>query len=229
MTTATITHAELVSMTARWLRSQFPGQIIICEYGTRGHGERPDILRFARHDETYVYECKVSRSDSIADAHKRHRRLFRACGNYRYIVSPPGVQVVVPDNYGHIIIADYGRGTLIEVPHMFRGDEVGRVREWELLERAWSNMERASCGTAEDAKPGKSRKLSTLQHEAVLRVLRSFGARASVKEIANVLDRPMSQSKQQLRNAILYDLQEGLIPGVRAVCDGGVTYAELID
>lgn len=72
---------------------------------TFGTAEAPDAIGFA-HDRSILLECKVSRSDFLAD----RKKVFRVkpelgMGCYRYYLAPPGVLAPeeIPDRWGLLV------------------------------------------------------------------------------------------------------------------------------
>jgi hypothetical protein len=83
-----MTHAELVTRAARWLKK---GHGVICAEVACYSMERPDAIGF-NHMGTTLVECKVSRADFFRDLKKPHRMgLFASMGSRRYYMCPPGL------------------------------------------------------------------------------------------------------------------------------------------
>ena len=84
-----MTHNDLVKFAAKKLEQKHA--LVITEMAS-GAGEQPDAIGFQASGYTTLIECKVSRSDFIADAKKAFRRRpKRGMGNYRYYMTPPGL------------------------------------------------------------------------------------------------------------------------------------------
>ncbi|MDD4877290.1 MAG: hypothetical protein PHQ86_09265 [Dehalococcoidales bacterium] len=92
-----MTHDELVIRGVNWLKNnqvstmRFP--IILPEYSCYANSI-PDVIGM-NHYRTAVLECKVSRSDYLADQHKKHRYEDNQLGNFRYYLCPVGL--LLPD------------------------------------------------------------------------------------------------------------------------------------
>lgn len=105
-----MTHTELVEFAAKYAMSSsgLGCSVAITEARLQGfvqHGQRPDVLAWRQSPNcgTVKIECKATREDSIAEACKPHS--MGKCldiGNQAFILCPVGVQVVVPDDYGHL-------------------------------------------------------------------------------------------------------------------------------
>ncbi len=84
-------HAQLVARAAEWLRSRYGCGIVLSEQYC-ATGEVPDVIGWKASCQSVLVECKVSRSDFLADAHKP----FRAASGRR-----PGQQAPLPGAGGH--------------------------------------------------------------------------------------------------------------------------------
>lgn len=100
---ALFTHSQLCKMALNWLkRPQSRGghgcKVAIDECRTGWNGEIPDALGYrfdgSYMDGTVLVECKVSRSDFMADKGKEHRTAG-GVGNWRYFMAPEGL--ISPD------------------------------------------------------------------------------------------------------------------------------------
>lgn len=74
--------------------------------------EQPDAFGIDTNGTTQLVECKTSRSDFLADAHKWHRKLDRegmraGLGDYRWYFAPRGVIKPSDDlfGWGHVEVA----------------------------------------------------------------------------------------------------------------------------
>lgn len=67
-----MTHKQLVRRMSNWLRNSKGYSVVIAELATR-NSETPDVLGFHA-GASMMIECKVSRSDFLADREKRFRR-----------------------------------------------------------------------------------------------------------------------------------------------------------
>ena len=85
-----LTHAGLVERAAKWLRNTKHCGVVLTERDSYA-GEIPDAIGW-NNGFAHVVECKVSRSDFLADRHKRWRREpSRGMGLYRWFFAPSGL------------------------------------------------------------------------------------------------------------------------------------------
>lgn len=87
-----LTHADLVKIAGRWLRGTAGCSVVLEELcAATGNGENPDAIGWYT-GRTMLVECKVSRSDFLADRKKRFRaRPEQGLGLYRYFMAPKGL------------------------------------------------------------------------------------------------------------------------------------------
>lgn len=124
-----VTHAELVDIAARWLRTAagctvvMPEMSVVCRTG-----EIPDAIGF-RGDTTILIECKTSRADFFADRAKSFRQMpERGMGTLRFMLAPAGMIKVeeLPARWG-LIEATAAKGIRVhganpKQPQDFWGD-----------------------------------------------------------------------------------------------------------
>ncbi len=84
-------HAQLVSRAVEWLRHKYGCGIVISEQYC-ATGEVPDVIGWKASCQSVLIECKVSRSDFLADASKPFRlRPEEGLGSRRFYMALPGV------------------------------------------------------------------------------------------------------------------------------------------
>jgi len=96
-----MTHAQLVSVAVRWLRSYQCG-VVLSEQACAS-GEVPDAIGWKRACHSVLVECKVSHADFLADRDKPFRRDPRTgVGCERYFLAPRGLISVadLPERWG---------------------------------------------------------------------------------------------------------------------------------
>jgi hypothetical protein len=97
-----VTHAELVELAARWLSTKgYP--IVITEMVSYA-GEIPDAIGLNSHW-SHLIECKVSRSDFLADSKKNWRKTgWKSFGCSRSYLCPKGMidPKELPEHWGLI-------------------------------------------------------------------------------------------------------------------------------
>lgn len=102
-----MTHIELCTMAAKWLRRGGRTDKLTCpsvsvEPFSPNVSERPDVFGW-NYWTTAMIECKVSRSDFLADAKKQFRtNPTDGIGEYRFYCCPYGVinESDIPDGWG---------------------------------------------------------------------------------------------------------------------------------
>lgn len=150
-----MTHADLVTRAARWLRSQGCG-IVLSELTTLV-GETPDAIGFRTSGrESFLVECKATRGDFLADRRKPFRR-EGGLGLYRYFLCPPGLikPADLPARWGLL----YAHPATIEVVAGIRPREVWRDgAEWSHTRNSaaevsflWSALNRLRVTLGDDA------------------------------------------------------------------------------
>ena len=84
-------HAQLVRRAADWLRQRCGRGIVLSEqYCVTG--EVPDVIGWKARCQSVLVECKVSRSDFLADASKPFRlRPEQGLGSQRLYMAPSGM------------------------------------------------------------------------------------------------------------------------------------------
>lgn len=96
-----MTHTQLVSSAVHWLRSYGCG-VILSEQACAS-GEMPDAIGWKRACHSVVVECKVSRSDFLADRVKPFRQKPAiAVGCERFYLAPRGLIAAgeIPSGWG---------------------------------------------------------------------------------------------------------------------------------
>ncbi|MFY9909868.1 MAG: hypothetical protein WAK56_08510 [Candidatus Sulfotelmatobacter sp.] len=90
ITNIVVTHAQLVEKAIRWLRSYRCG-VVLSEQACVS-GEMPDAIGWKRACHSVLVECKVTRSDFLADRSKPFRvKPERGVGCERFYLAPAGL------------------------------------------------------------------------------------------------------------------------------------------
>ena len=85
-----MTHAQLVAKAVGWLRSYRCG-VVLSEQACAS-GEMPDAIGWKQACHSVLVECKVTRSDFLADRAKPFRqRPEKGVGSERYYLTPPAL------------------------------------------------------------------------------------------------------------------------------------------
>lgn len=111
------THKDCVSAATYWLNGKC--EIVLPEFFT-WNPELPDVIGFKRR-ESIVVECKISRSDFLADKKKPFRVMpDRGMGDKRYYCCPQGLikPDELPPSWGLVYI--YPSGTVRLIKKAFR-------------------------------------------------------------------------------------------------------------
>lgn len=86
-----MTHASLVERAVAWLRTQYRCGIVLSEQ-VCASGEVPDAIGWKGKNRSVVVECKISRSDFLADRNKPWRANPEiALGSERLYMAPAGL------------------------------------------------------------------------------------------------------------------------------------------
>ncbi len=84
-------HAQLVTRAVEWLRSKYGCSVVLSEQYCAS-GEVPDVIGWRGFCESVLVECKVSRSDFLADANKPFRlKPEEGLGSKRFYMAPAGM------------------------------------------------------------------------------------------------------------------------------------------
>jgi hypothetical protein len=86
-----MTHALLVQKAVAWLRAYRCG-VVLSEQQACASGEMPDAIGWKRACHSVLVECKISRTDFLADQDKPFRRRPQSgMGCERFYLTPPGL------------------------------------------------------------------------------------------------------------------------------------------
>lgn len=110
-----MTHKQLVRRMALWLKNNRDYSVVVAERATSAM-ETPDVLGF-KGPQSLLIECKVSRSDFLADREKAFRAYAeRGMGDLRYFAAPAGIikPEDLPVNWGLLEVRDKQVRQLIE-------------------------------------------------------------------------------------------------------------------
>lgn len=134
-----MTHAELVLIAGRWLRNTAGCSVVLEELcAATGNGEKPDAIGWYC-GRTLLVECKVSRSDFLADRKKPFRaNPARGLGLYRYFMAPKGLLRAeeMPPQWGLLEVA--GRRVFLTSGH--------EPKRWYSDENPWEFQQRFHDG-----------------------------------------------------------------------------------
>lgn len=110
-----MTHSELVEIAYEWLLKKNCGFAFKELHSLTS--EIPDAIGF-KSTCSILLECKVSRSDFLADKRKTHKKGL-GMGNFRFYICPTGLikKEDLPDNWGLIYVNEKGKSRLIYNPY----------------------------------------------------------------------------------------------------------------
>src|SRR5690242_17047993 len=87
-----LTHAALVELAARWLRSTMKCSLVVAERLAPGALEAPDAIGWRYNGASILVECKTSLADWRADQKKPTRAgAASGMGRARWYLTPPGL------------------------------------------------------------------------------------------------------------------------------------------
>lgn len=158
-----MTHSGLCKLAVAWLkrpssRGGHGCKVAIDECQTGWSGEIPDAIGFCStgqplRDGTVLVECKVSRTDFLADKAKPHRQAG-GVGNWRYYLAPEGIITTeeLPARWGLVELNARGhlkvrRGVYIDTNYRLQEErlasmrhESDRLREQFLIVRMFDRI-----------------------------------------------------------------------------------------
>ncbi len=128
-------HAQLVKRAVEWLRYTYRCGIILSEQYCIT-GEVPDVIGWKGSCQSVVVECKVSRTDFLADANKPFRlQPDEGLGSRRFYMAPVGLiaRGEVPEHWG--LLECKGRDVQVSVKPGKQDlrTPVGLMKEMNLL------------------------------------------------------------------------------------------------
>lgn len=103
-------HRDLVNLAEKWLKNQKRCKVILTEFACCGR-EIPDAVGFQYRGSSFLIECKITKSDFLADMKKPFRVSQEdGIGARRYYMVPEGLveRKDVPKNWGLIYVSPTG-------------------------------------------------------------------------------------------------------------------------
>jgi len=86
-----MTHQQLIDLAEQWLRRRYRCGIVLSEQSCAS-GEVPDVIGWKNSCRSVLIECKISRSDFLADREKPFRRKPEVgMGCERFYLAPQGM------------------------------------------------------------------------------------------------------------------------------------------
>jgi len=134
-TSAQRKHAQLVSLAADWLRHKYGCGIVLAEQYC-ATGEVPDVIGWKASCQSVLVECKVSRSDFLADANKPFRlQPEDALGSKRFYLAPAGMIAPeeLPKHWGLLECLGREVEMVVKPGRLDLRSPVGLMKEMSLL------------------------------------------------------------------------------------------------
>src|SRR3990172_699172 len=105
-----MTHKQAVKRMALWLRNSRGYAVVMAERTATIVSEQPDVIGWHGNAASVLIECKVSRSDFLADKLKSFRRMEeQGVGDLRYFAVPKGLLIPddMPEGWGLLEIGEH--------------------------------------------------------------------------------------------------------------------------
>lgn len=115
-----MTHKQIVEIAYRWVLKNGSCGVAFKELSFAGWGEIPDVMGFGN-GHSLLIECKVSRSDFLADANKPFRKNPQfGMGKHRYYCTPANLIKIseLPEGWGLIEVNEKGKARKVHIPKM---------------------------------------------------------------------------------------------------------------
>lgn len=224
-----LTHKQLIEHVERYCyANQFSR--VLTQPSPAYTGESPDVIAFRRAGVSWLFECKASRADFMADLDKPFRIATRreGMGKCRVYVSEPRIldQRDVIDSapgwgLAHIINEQV---QIVRDPQMWHHPYRNTDAEIDLLSTAIGNLERETHRNANEARPSQADRLSG-DHRAIVATIIAGNQRCDAKTIHRQLPEEAMVRWKKL-SAFRKALENSPIEGVESSV-GSPTYYSL--
>ena len=128
-------HGQLIARAVEWLRSSYKCGIVLSEQYC-ATGEVPDVIAWRGFCKSVLVECKVSRSDFLADAAKPFRlKPEEGMGSQRFYMAPAGVIAPgdLPKHWGLLELSGREVRMAVKPGRVNLRTEIGLMKEMNLL------------------------------------------------------------------------------------------------
>lgn len=128
-------HAQLISRAVEWLRRRYQCGIVLSEQYC-ATGEVPDVIAWKGFCKSVLVECKVSRTDFLADAAKPFRlKPEEGMGSQRFYMAPAGMirPVELPKQWGLLELRGREVAMMVKPGRADLRSEAGLMKEMNLL------------------------------------------------------------------------------------------------
>lgn len=116
-----MTHKDLVEIAYKWVLARTTCGVAFKELRSLAcNGEYPDVIGIGSDGHSVLVECKISRSDFLADAKKRFRATPQlGMGSQRFYCCPTGLikQDELPEGWGLIYVDEKGKAKCVYSPY----------------------------------------------------------------------------------------------------------------
>jgi hypothetical protein len=113
----TFTHRDLVEIGYKWVLNRTSCGVVFKELVAMSEcNEIPDVIGFGSHGHSILVECKISRSDFLADKKKFFRQFpDKGMGSQRFYLAPKGLIRIdeLPERWGLIEVNEKGKAKCI--------------------------------------------------------------------------------------------------------------------
>jgi hypothetical protein len=130
-----VTHQQLVRLAELWLRRNYGCGIVLSEQSCAS-GETPDVIGWKRRCRSIVIECKISRSDFLADREKPFRKNPElGMGCERLYLAPCGLieRDDLPHKWGLLEAKGRALRMAVKPSRISQRRETGLIWEMNLL------------------------------------------------------------------------------------------------
>jgi hypothetical protein len=128
-------HAQLVARAVQWLRYKY-GCVIVLSEQYCASGEVPDVIGWKASCQSVLVECKISRSDFLADAQKPFRlHPEDGLGSKRLYMAPAGIIAAeeLPKHWGLLACQGKESQLVVKPGKSDLRTQAGFVKEMSLL------------------------------------------------------------------------------------------------
>jgi len=128
-------HGQLIERAVAWLRRSYKCGVILSEQHCAS-GEVPDVIAWRGLCKSVLVECKVSRSDFLADASKPFRmKPEEGMGSQRFYLAPVGVirRADLPEHWGLLELQGREVRLVVKPGRVDLRTQAGLMKEMNLL------------------------------------------------------------------------------------------------
>jgi len=128
-------HEQLIERAVAWLRRSYKCGVILSEQHCAS-GEVPDVIAWRGLCKSVLVECKVSRSDFLADASKPFRmKPEEGMGSQRFYLAPVGVirRADLPKHWGLLELQGREVRLVVKPGRVDLRTQAGLMKEMNLL------------------------------------------------------------------------------------------------